>query len=188
MRLCLGIFLGLMIFAGAASAAEPLTDSQIDGFIGAMPELRALSEKYERKQQPFIPRAQAQPHAVPGTRVFRNSVPTIKSHAAYGEVMSILDANGFSSLEGFAGIADRIMHAYVALQMGAQQPQMNAQLEQAIRQIQQSGMPAEQQQKMIEMLRGSQQTANAYAEAPEADRAAVSPRLPELDAALRPPR
>ena len=99
-------------------------------------------------------------------------------------MLSVVRDNGFGSLEQFAGIADRIVRSYVALELGQQAPNMSAQLEQAIQQIKQSGLPPAQQQKMIEMVRNSQRNVTVYSDAPEADKAAVRPHLGAIDNAL----
>ncbi|MDP6708920.1 MAG: hypothetical protein QF893_21460 [Alphaproteobacteria bacterium] len=178
------LVLATFFTAVSANAESALTSRQIQGFIGALPEFKALDAKYPRQPKRLVESPSAAGTS-PNWAPFTSALPEMRAHPAHGEIVSIVKRNGFSGLGQFAGVADRIIKSYVSLKAGPQMRQVGPQVEQAIRQIEASGMPEAQKRQMIAAMRNSQQMSAAVQKVPAADLAAVRPHLASIDAVLQ---
>ncbi len=178
------LVLATFFLALSAHAESALTSRQIQGFIGTMPEFKALDAKYPRQPKRLVEPPSAAGRT-PNWAPFTSALPEMRAHPAHGEIVSIVKRNGFSGLGQFAGVADRIIKSYVALRAGPQMQQVGPQVEQAIRQIEASGMAEAQKRQMLAAMRNSQRMSAAVQKVPAADLATVRPHLASIDAALQ---
>jgi len=176
--------LATFFLAVSAHSEAALTGRQIQGFIGAMPEFKALDTKFARQRKPIVEPPSAA-GVTPDWAPFTSALPEMRAHPAHGEIVSIVKRNGFAGLTDFAAAADRILKSYVALKAGPQVQQMGPQVEQAIRQIEASGMAPAQKQQMIAAMRNTERMSAAIQNVPAADLAAVRPHLASIDAAFQ---
>ncbi len=113
---------------------------------------------------------------------FTSALAQMRTHQAHEELLAIVQRRGFADLEQWAQTGDRVMRAYVAATMGAAAPQMNDPMKQALEQLERSGMSASQKEQMRQMMMSSQQMMGALDDVPAADKAAVTPFIPMIDA------
>ena len=186
MRRFLALALGLVIVLGTLSVAAqtPLTNRLVKSLVSVMPELKALGEKYDQGGAALTPLPPSNPQQ-PGASPYASSLARMQGHPAYNEMVEVLQRNGFKDLSEFANVADRVIRAYTALKMQQQRPKMDAQMQEAVRQIESSKMSANQKKAMIDMIKQSQQAMTAYGSVSESDKAVVGPHLQSLERAFQ---
>lgn len=184
-RAACAIVLVLALAAPAAAAPEkaaPLTSDQILGFITSLPDLDALSDEFGEDPWVKTP-AGKDPGSLPESPLAA-AAALMEGHAAAGRIREVVGRHGFSGIMAWAQAGDRIIRAYLANKMDEENPEMAAQMKQAMEEIEKSSMPAEQKEAMKQMVIASQKAMAAYASAPPADREAVKEHMKELEDTL----
>ena len=128
LRLFTAASLAVLVSFGA-EAADRLSGAHIKGFMSSFPELKAMADKRRidfEKDRDRRGRATAQ-----GFNPFSEGIAKLRAAGAYGEANRIVRRHGFANVEAWAGIADRILRAYIALSMQGQQGQMSAGMQDA---------------------------------------------------------
>ena len=183
------VLIGLSMLAGISAAAESLTSDMVGRFIESMNGMQEIADRYEdigESNDGFNPRAMdkaamdeiAQRAMTP----FSSGLSEMQAHEGYGDLLDMIEEHGFDSAEQWAQVGDRVMRAYAALQMTAEMPNMNAEMAQAMKELESSGMSEEQKQMMRGMLQSSTQVVSAFNDVPEADKAAVKPHIAAIEA------
>lgn len=178
------MLMSVLLAAPAAHALAPLTDAQIQGFIAAMPEFRAIGRKYHATDlpvRPLSPEGAARRAQAP----FTSALPAMRAHKAYDALQAMVHRHGFSDLSEFTGIADRIVNGFMAVRIGAQATEIERRMQAAIRQVEASQVSDEEKRRTIAAIRSAEQVAASYRDVPEADQAAVRPHMDEIAAALQ---
>lgn len=164
-----------------AQSSPPLTAEVVEAFVGSVPEIRQVGEKYDAT--PLVEPSGSMGDAMKqATAPFTAAVAQMRTHQAHEELLAIVQRRGFADLEQWAQTGDRVMRAFVAAKMDAEAPRMNDQMKQALEQLERSGMPASQKEQMRQMMMSSQQMMGALNDVPAADKAAVTPFIPMIDA------
>ncbi len=96
-------------------------------------------------------------------------------------MLAVIKRHGFSDLDQWGTIADRIMRAFAANSMNTGLPQMDEQMQQALEQIEKSNMTDAQKDAMRQIMQSSSQMMDVYADVPETDKAAVLPFMSDLE-------
>ena len=178
----LGAVVASLLIAGPALAqtSGPLTSDLIEGFIVSVRDLQEVGKKYDGEglMNPNMSLDEGMERAA---APFSAAIAQIQGHEAYGEMRAVIERHGFSDVQQWALTGDRVMKAFVANKMGAEMPQMDAQMKQALEQIENSNMSAAQKETMLQMMQSSVQMMGAYADVPEADKAAVAPFMSTLE-------
>jgi len=163
-----------------ATAAERLTGSQIKGFMSSFPELKTFAEQRridfekDRNRQYGSERRNFSP--------FSQGVGQLRAAGAYGGANRIVRRHGFSNMESWAGIADRILRAYIGVNMQEQQPRMAAGIGQARQMIMNNPhMTPEQKAQALASIGASMQNFQQMQSGSAADKAAILPYRTQLD-------
>lgn len=155
----------LLMLLPATPFAAGLTEAQVRGTLGAIQELEAAFGQAGNGQGPGT-----DPRAFAG------------SQADLDRAMAILRRHGFSSVEEWTAVAQRVVNAYMAIKFADEQPDAEAELARARSEIEASDMSSEQKQQMLAMLEQSMASLRAMSSAPPEDVATVRELQPELDA------
>lgn len=180
LRLITAAWLALTVSLGA-SAAERLTGSQIKGFLSSFPELKAFAEQ---RRIDFEKDRNRRPGPGGGNSFspFSQGVGQLRAAGAYGEASRIVRRHGFSSMESWAGIGDRILRAYIALHMQGQQPRMAEGMSQARQMIMNNpNMTPEQKAQALDSIGASMRSYRQMQDGSAADKAAILPYRARLD-------
>lgn len=170
------------LHAGAAA----LKTSEIEGFIASLSELQSLSKKHEDLEK-WTANAGARSRGAPGAEVnwMADSIAAIEGHPVYREFEEVVGSHGFESPEHWAEVGDRVLKAFFAATMDQQAPAMKAQMEQAMREIENNtSLTPEQKQIMKETMGSSMAQVSAMSDAPSADVEAVRPYMDRLQRAF----
>ncbi len=156
--------LALLLFH-TASLAAGLTPAQVRGTVAAIQELEATFGQTGRDVD-INPRMDA----------FSGS------KADVDKAMAILRKHGFTSVEEWTDVAQRVVNAYMAVKFAEEQPDAESELARARAEIEASGMSPEQKKEMMAMMEQSMAAMRQMVDAPPEDVATVRGMLPELDA------
>ncbi len=170
------------VLAIAAQAAEPLTGSRIQAFLASFTELKAFAEQ----RQIHFDGERDKRHRDGSFQPFTRGLDRLRAAGAYSQATGIVRRHGFTSMESWAGIADRVLRAYLALSMQAQQPRMAAGMADAQAMIMNSPhLTPEQKSQALASLGASRRNLQQMQEADPADKAAVVPYRSQLDATFQ---
>lgn len=179
LRLIAAGCLAVLVSFGA-SAADQLSGSQIKGFISSFPELKAMADKRRIDFEKDRDRRRA---SAQGFSPFSEGITRLREAGAYGEANGIVRRHGFSSVEAWGGIADRILRAYIALSMQGQQGEMAAGMKDARSMIMNNPHMTEQQKaQALASINASMRSYKLIQEGNPADKAAILPYRAQLDA------
>jgi hypothetical protein len=159
----------LLVLLPASTSAAGLTEAQVRGTLGAIQELEETFGQARGGQGPGV-----DPRAFAG------------SQADVDTALAILRRHGFTGVEEWTAVAQRVVNAYMAVKFADEQPDAEAELARARAEIEASDMSPEQKQQMLAMLARSLDSMRAMTSAPAEDVATVRGMLPELDAYFEP--
>lgn len=158
-------------------------DADIQGFIDAMPEMRAIADRHDDEMQEYK-RAFMRDRKQKVREPFGNALKSIKGKAIYGEVDAAAREHGFDGAPDWAHKGDRIVNAYVSLEMANRAPQMQQHLAAARQMIESNpNFTAEQRKNMLAQLDQGAGMMEGW-NASEADKAIVARRRNDLEAAF----
>jgi hypothetical protein len=113
---------------------------------------------------------------------FGSVMSQLQGHQAYNEILGIIRRYGFADENEWAMVGDRTIRTYTAMRMEKENPEIDAQMQEAIQQIGNSNMSEEQKQQMLQMMQGYTQAISDYGgEVSEADKDAVMPHIAAID-------
>ena len=183
----------LVLFVGLASTAQAagaLTGDSISRWVSSMDELRPWGDKHSAvlKEEDFETKRPTVNPMQPPTddeleairSPFSRAVAAARAAGLSGELSSIIGSYGFS-LNEWGATGDRIVRAYMALQM-QNTPDLRAQMDQSIAQLgTRSDISEEQKEAMIASLTRTVEMYEVLSVAPTADIDAVRARKSLLD-------
>ncbi|MAM88095.1 hypothetical protein [Allohahella sp. A8] len=178
------LFLLLSLAAsGIAQAKDKLEEAEIKRWISAMPAMQAWGAEN---------RAKLEQHQDP-SNVMPNSpeamVKPIKEAGLYDEAEKLVSKHGFDSPEDFSETSLQILSAYASVKMKEEMGQdvdaMYQQMQDAKKELENSGMSDQQKQMMAQQFAMAEQAYDAIKAVPEADRKAIQPFMAEIDAATQ---
>ena len=172
---------GLM--ATAPAQAQSLTEDRVRAFIDSMNEAESLATEYEDELEALQQADQGNLSDGDMSGMFSRSMEAIKGHEFYGELESLADNYGFDSVEEWATTGDQVFQAWMALEMEQQEPNMQAEMEAAMAEIENNPhMSEEQKAQMRAMMQSATTSMRTAQQAPESAKAAVRPFMDELRA------
>jgi len=185
MRLSTTLFVTAgLAFAGLVHAAD-LTDAQIKGFADSLPEVEKVLDEYEAAGGPAWDNEEMMPRAGETWAPMSGAVAEMKGKPYYDDFVGVVDRHGFDSAEQWGEIGDRITRAMVALELEGEEPEMRAEMEAAIAQI--DGNPNLSPEQKAMMRRSMEAAAGVLKSASEAspeDVEAVRPHQEMLSRAM----
>ena len=187
MKTCLNLAVLLLLVAivplRLAHAAEPLDSDQIGRWLSSMSEIRDWSEAnkdrfdedmFETDSPRLSPMSPPTEQDIERMRSpFTNGVAAARSAGVAGEVSGLVEPHGFS-LDEWGETGDRVMRAYIALQMESQ-PDMTAKMNDTIQQMESAPLSETQKNQMITSLMRTLDIYNMMKDAPPEDVEAVRP-------------
>jgi hypothetical protein len=163
LRACLAACLLWLAALPAWSQGPALTADQVRGTLAAIRDLQAAFG--ER-----LGGSGGMPEIAPGHRDYQRAVQIVREH-------------GFPTLEAWSASAQRVMSAYVALQMAGSRPQVDAEARRALAEVENDpDLSPEQKRQMRQVIEQSLASLRTLGSAPPADQAAVRPFVAEIDA------
>ena len=169
------------IFAAGAHAAS-LTDEKIRNFIASWDEIQEIGEEYDDLDD-LDDEAGIygdEEMATMPERPMSHAIERMRGHEIHNRVDNTVQGYGFSDINEWGDVGDRVIKAFFSLQIEEESPEMRAQMEQAMREIEQSPMPDAQKEQMKQRMRSQMEAVEAMADAPEEDIEAVRPHMEEL--------
>lgn len=176
--LLIGLLLGLPAFADDA-----LTTKTVRSFVDSIKELDQLSKKYEDDKSFIADEDRSMDQAIQMMQSpFSSAINDMKASKFYNEYLGVIKRHGFKTPEQWSQVGNRIYFAMAAVQMERETPgDIDQQMAQAQEQMKSSGMSAEQQKMMMDMMAASRQMIEQFKDVPQADKDAVKPYIEEFE-------
>lgn len=166
-----------LLFALGLHAGQPaLTDDQIRRYVASLQDLEELGDRIDDDE--LDPAFDTENGQADLERMMRNpmssAVTALEGHEAYGDFTRIVSRHGFATPQQWGEVGDRIVRAYMTLQMEREQPRVQEEMKQALREIENNQhMSAAQKEQMRTMLEQSMAGMKAMTGAPREDVEAV---------------
>lgn len=125
----------LMLFTVAGYAEnDPLTDNQVENFIFTMKEIHPIFEEYDDLDE--IDDGSIDPDDF--NIGMAEEMEMLKEHEIYGRILGVVQKHGFSDIGKWGDAGDRIMSAFFSIMFEKDAPVAQAQMEQALRDIEEN--------------------------------------------------
>jgi hypothetical protein len=163
----------LLLIASFANAAQALTDKQIQQWLNSIDAIQQWAEKQEGLDDKM-------PENTNEMFSAEAMVAQLKSAGLYNDAENIIQDNGFDSPEQWANIQMKIIKAMISLEMDKENvnaSEIQAQLDKIKNN---PSISAEQKEMMINMMQSSMGMMEQMSNAPEADKIALKPFLPQI--------
>lgn len=183
---CLIAVFVLTVTAGHIHAAS-LTDAEIKNFISSMQDVQAFDDEYEDIDdfEGHEDEMLAGDDMTVQEEPLLKSIQRMKGHDIYNKLEDVVRKHGFSDLEQWAQVGDRVMKAFIGIHIGDQQPNMQAEMEASIREIDENPhMTEEQKDEMKQMMRNAMSSMEKMTDAPSEDMDALRSHIDELNQVL----
>ncbi|MEM9233374.1 MAG: hypothetical protein AAGA69_03950 [Pseudomonadota bacterium] len=171
-----------VLIVSPAMAGDNFSSKDVENFIGVMKDLDGFEDRYpDLDTQMGIdmesPDALANIIDDNGNiAIFTNMMPKMPAGPARKEATAAIKKNGFSSVDKFAGKADSIMAAFMAIEMEGQDMSMVNSMDDAML----ASMPPQVQQQFGTIKK----MISAVGRVPASDVETLRPLLPQLKAAM----
>ena len=178
----IAIAVSAFVFCPTVTAQTPdsLTPEIVQGFVDSIQDLREISKRYNADEI-MSPAASGDKTMAQTATPFSTAITRMQGHHAFNEMQATILKHGFSDMQSWGAIGDRIMKAFTANSMETEMPQMDEQMKQALEQIDKSNMTEEQKEGMRQTMQSSMQMMNSYENVSETDKAAVLPYMSEIE-------
>lgn len=163
-----------------AQTPDSLTPEIVQGFVDSIQDLREIGKRYNADEIMSSTASRDKTMAQNATP-FSTAITRMRGHQAFNEMQATILKHGFSDMQSWGAVGDRIMKAFAANSMNTEMPQMNEQMKLALDQIESSDMAEDQKESMRQMMQSSMQMMNSYVNAPETDKAAVLPYMSVIE-------
>ncbi len=174
------VALFLLWFCMPLFAKQALTTERVGKWIDSMEAMQKWSVSHPElvKRLRAKAREMGQEKAVPS---FQRSVAATHAAGLDDQVQAVIMPYGFRSLDEWAALGDRVMAAFMALNMEKSHASemIRKQLEKLDKD---ASIPAQQKQAMRQQMERMAQMMQSFAQAPKADMEAVRPLLPRFEA------
>lgn len=172
----------LLLGAGALQAQPALTEAQVRGFIASLPDVTPLGGRYLR-----LDPAAAVLNLRQVPRPMARAVDRMIGHDVYADMRDVVGFHGFTSPEAWAQVGDRVLHAFVALQLEGEEARLRREMRAALRQIDANPeLSPDQRRVMKEIMADALGGMQIVMQATPADMAAVRPHQQRLRRAMDP--
>ncbi len=163
--------------------AEKLTDNTIRAFITTLEKAQALEPEFEDLDDEEDNETLQDNEAPDFSRIFSSSIEELKGEDAYDRLQDLVQGHGFKNLDEWASTGDRIYSAWMAIEMQAQNPAIQKEMESAMAEIENNPhMSAQQKAQMRASMQAAMGFTQQASSAPSADIEAVKPHLQALRA------
>lgn len=180
------VFLLTMLLFAATSYADSLSNNTITGFISSLHELSTLEDEFEALTDDLDNSDEFNENVeMPDFKhVLSGALAEMKDQSVYAKLNKVVKSHGFSNTDQWAQAGDRIFHAWMALEMESQNPEMNQEMKKALAQLDHNpDIPAAQKEQIKAMMGAVSSSMTQANSAPTADMDAVRPHIGALRAA-----
>ena len=176
MRLSSNLFAIVALALAGIAHAERLTDARIEGFAASLPEVEKLVDAYEAGGGRTWDDERLLPKAGEDWAPMSGAVAEMAGQPYYEDFLGVIKGHGFDSAEQWGEVGDRITRAMVALELKEEEPDMRADMEAAIAQIEGNpNLSPEQKAMMRQSMVAAAGILEAASDASPEDVAAVEP-------------
>ncbi len=180
MRTLIICLLSFLLFTPLPGHALAFNADTVATFIDTLTQMREISAKHGAPEDignmsdlnEQMARAQAP---------FSRAVESMQNYAGYKEMTRVIADKGFSDVNQWAAFGDRVMRAYGAIKLATEAPKVDAQMAQAMKELENSGLSDAQKKMMMEVMGSANKVMDSFKDVPESDRAAVKPHLQRLE-------
>ena len=165
-----------MVLMGSG-AAMGMTDEKVRNFIDSFEEIQELAQEYDDLDELS---ADEPEDMGMHSRPFSRAVEESRGHEIYPRVEKLVQGYGFSDAQDWGQTGDQIFQAYFALKM-QDQDDMQAEMQQALQEIENSPLPEEQKARMREMIKQQLASMQSFSEVPQSHLEIVKAHESELD-------
>lgn len=171
-------FLAATFFSASAYGAS-LTDAQVRNFVSSWSDVQVLfDEEYDEED---VYDGDDDDYEFSPSTMISEGLAEIRGKPVYRSLQRLVRQHGFSGVDDWASVGDRVMRAALALNLEGHAPVMDDEMAQAMREIQENPhLSEEMKQDMIQAMQDSVAMMAEFEDAPEADKNAVRPYLDEL--------
>lgn len=182
-RITVPFFLIGLMLCMPLLASDALTSKTVRNFIDSIKGLEQLSKKYEDDKSFASGGGKSMDETMQMIQSpFSTAATEMKASQAYKEYLNVIKRHGFDTPEQWSQVGNRIYYAIAAVQMEREMPgDIDQQMAQAQEQMRASGMSAEQQKMMMDMMAASRQVMQQFKNVPQADRDVVKPFIEEFE-------
>lgn len=174
-----GVALLMLTFSTHADQSD-LTAAKVRGYIASLNELEQLENQFDIDEGHEID-FDAQQAMTDAWSPMTEAVAQLQRHPRYNEFEPIVKKNGFASAQEWGHTGDRIIHAFMALEMEREAPEMQREMDEAMRELDNNPhMSAEQKDAIRQMMMGAMSSMESMSDAPKADVDAVRPHMGAL--------
>jgi len=175
--------IGIMLFLSAgitARADTALSENDIRHFMNAMKPLQELGKKYDFVDNNHLPMATLDMNSF---SPMSHSLEKVKNHKAFDEFSSIIQGAGFSSVEQWANIGDRIIRAYLSLRIVAEMtPEKIQEIQKSLAEVKQNNyLSPEVKKQLLNSLKRSITLEKNMSNGDKADQKSLKAHLVELE-------
>ena len=156
-----------------------LTDTQVRNFIASFAEMQEmLDESYDEAEDP---RENEEDKDFSPSAMISDFMTEIQGHELYGNVERLIRRHGFSGVNEWSAVGDRVMRAAFALEMGEHAPEMDEEMAEFMRNIEDNPhLDEAQKRQIINEMQAATESMAELAAAPEEDKDAVRPHMKTL--------
>ncbi|MGK0261366.1 MAG: hypothetical protein ACI96M_004826 [Candidatus Azotimanducaceae bacterium] len=171
-------FIALVLTTFTAHATD-FNSANVGKFIQTLSTMQTLSDKYGEPSH--ISDMSIQERLGNIDAPFSSAVESIEGYQGYNEMADVIRTQGFGDTTEWALFGDRVMRAFAALKMSGQEPQLDAHMAKAMKELEGSGMSDAQKKMIQEMMQSAGKVVNSFQNVPDADKDAVRPHLSALE-------
>ena len=173
------VFLGSLLFAVAS--ASSLTDAQVRNFVASWSQVAQLFDEDDYDDDEFIDEDDDDDETFSAVSMISDMLRAMEGDPVYARVEAIARQHGFSSVDEWGSVGDRVMRAAFALSMGDFGLAAEGRMEESMQEIEQNPhLTDEHKQAILRSMREAESMRAEVAAAPEADKAAVQPYLDDI--------
>ncbi|GGC68251.1 hypothetical protein [Marinobacter halophilus] len=159
--------------------AQNLTEANVRAFLDSLQAAEPVLREHEDELDEFEDGAETTDLSA----IFSSGLEQMKGHAMLKDIEKVTKRHGFSDIEQWAQTGDQVFQAWFALEMEAQGPAAQQEMQRALAEIDNNPhMTEEQKAQMRAMMGTAMNTMNAAKDVPDDAKRAVRPFMDELRA------
>ncbi len=170
----------LTVVRSEAQENKPLTEERVLDFVASMYDLEEWGDAHEEELDELDDTWDPD-NMDDITAPFTSVVEYVKTQRWANEVNAIVRRHGFDDIEAWAVTGNRIMRAFAAIMYEESAAEIDEGMAEALKQIEESDMSAEQKAAMRDLLVSSKDMARMYEDVDERDKAALRPHIKEFE-------
>ncbi len=167
-----------MVLAGSGTALA-MTDEKVRNFIDSFEEIQELAQEYDDLDE-LSAEADDPENMGMHSRPFSHALESSRGHEFYPKVESLVKGYGFSGAQDWGETGDQVFQAYFALKM-QEEDDMQAEMQQALQEIESSPLPEEQKTRMKEMIKQQIASVQSFSDVSQSHLEIVRAHKSELD-------